>query len=101
MKKFILVLIVITLPLILANAKEYSYLDPPTISVMDFEVTVGKKVIREKDKEPIILDQEYLGKLINHTLVTVLIERNASNSTYMEYYRTAVLSLASEEGNMR
>ena len=85
MKKYLTIFVLLALQVLTIGAKEYSYLTPPTISVMDFEVTIEKIVlITEKGKEPVILEKEYLGKLINHTLVTVLIHKNASNTIDIE-----------------
>ncbi len=81
MKKCLIVLLLLALQATTIGAKEYSYLTPPTLSVMDFEVTIQKKIlIVEKGKEPVVVDEEHLGELINHTLVTVLIQKNASNT---------------------
>ncbi len=71
MKKWILFIAVLITVAVLAPAKEYSYLDPPTISVMDFEVNIEEPLV---EGNPV--SKEYFGKLINHSLVTVLIQKN-------------------------
>jgi hypothetical protein len=60
-------------------AKEYSYLAPPTISVMDFEVNIEEFAVNDT-----VLNRNYYGELINHALVTVLIRKNASTGIEIE-----------------
>ena len=71
MKKLLLSILIFISVLSFAAAREYSYLDPPVISVMDFEVN-----IEEPLNEGTALSKEYYGELINHSLVTVLIQKN-------------------------
>ncbi|TFG63525.1 MAG: hypothetical protein E4H36_05395 [Spirochaetales bacterium] len=71
MKKLILVFFTLCFAVSLLPAKEYSYLDPPAISVMDFEVNIEEPLV---EGNPV--SKEYFGQLINHTLVTVLIQKN-------------------------
>ena len=71
MKKVIMIFAFILLMLPVLGAKEYSVLSPPTISVMDFEVNM-----EEPRVEGDVVSRRYFGELINHTLVTVLIQKN-------------------------
>lgn len=71
MKKWILIICILLTAAVLAPAKEYSYLEPPTISVMDFEVNIEEPLV---EGNPV--SKQYFGELINHTLVTVLIQKN-------------------------
>ncbi len=74
MKK--LFIIILLLPVVfLLSGKEYNYLNPPTISVMDFEVSIEEPVITSANSA-VTLDKNYYGRLINQTLVTVLIQKN-------------------------
>lgn len=74
MKRYIIVLIFLFLAAALLPAKEYSYLTPPTISVMDFEVNIEEPLVEGNEGVPV--DKGYYGELINHALVTVLIKKN-------------------------
>ena len=71
MKKVILIFALLALFLPVLGAKEYNVLTPPTISVMDFEVNM-----EEPRVEGDVVSRKYFGELINHTLVTVLIQKN-------------------------
>lgn len=73
MKKGILFLFILLSLTGTLAAKEYSYLNPPTISVMDFEVTIEEPVVQEN-----YIDKAYYGQLVNHTLVTMLIRKNTA-----------------------
>lgn len=71
MKKLIIISLAFCVAAVMLPAKEYSYLDPPTISVMDFEVNIEEPLVSGTP-----VSKEYFGQLINHTLVTVLIQKN-------------------------
>lgn len=71
MKKVITTIALLLLILPGLSAKEYSTLTPPTLSVMDFEVNM-----EEPRVEGDVVSKEYYGQLINHTLVTTLINMN-------------------------
>jgi hypothetical protein len=74
MKRYIAVFIFLFLAAAFLPAKEYSYLTPPTISVMDFEVNIEEPLV--EGNEGVAVDKSYYGRLVNHTLVTVLIKKN-------------------------
>ena len=74
MKRFFIGFVSFFFVFTLASAKEYSYLTPPTISVMDFEVNIEEPLIEGNEGVPV--DKSYYGELINHALVTVLIKKN-------------------------
>lgn len=77
MKKILLAALLLLMILPGAFAREYSYLNPPSISIMDFDVNMPG--IRYEDDFGEFNDKEFYGRLINQTLLTVLIQKNSSN----------------------
>jgi len=51
------------------EAQVYTYLKPPTLAVMDFEVSM---TVLEK------VDTTFYGKLVSQALLSVLVQQNAS-----------------------
>jgi hypothetical protein len=81
MKRALLTIAVIATVAAAAAAREYTNIDPPTLAVMDFEVSMsdvqldllsGGAAVREETKT-------YYGELISQALLTVLVQQNASS----------------------
>ncbi len=73
MKRYSVVVLILLFSAVLLPAQEYSYLDPPTVSVMDFEVNIEEPLVGDQGNP---VSKDYYGELINHSLVTVLIQKN-------------------------
>jgi hypothetical protein len=72
--KRVLLIVAIALAFVLpAGAQqEYTFLEPPTLAVMDFEVSM---TVAEKDKDT---SNAFYGQLISQALLTVLVQQNAA-----------------------
>ena len=57
-----------------AFARDYTYLDPPTLAVADFEVSMSAA-----DKAA---SKQFYGQLISQALLSVLVQQNAANVVY-------------------
>lgn len=82
MKRLLLITILLTTFLYAPFAKEYSYLDPPSISIMDFDVNMETSQYVLND-DVVRFDQDYYGQLINQTLLTILIQKNSANDVFI------------------
>lgn len=83
MKRVLLVTIILSTFVFSAFAKEYSYLNPPSISIMDFDVNMETSQYVVND-DVVRYDQDYYGQLINQTLLTVLIQKNSANDVFIQ-----------------
>ena len=77
MKKIFLITILLSSVIFSITAREYSYLNPPSISIMDFDVNMSEITYGENEKQ--LVSREYYGKLVNQTLLTILIQKNSDN----------------------
>lgn len=77
MKKILLITILLSSIIFSATAREYNYLNPPSISIMDFDVNMSEVTYGESDSQ--LVGKDYYGKLINQTLLTILIQKNSDN----------------------
>ncbi|MDC7233048.1 MAG: hypothetical protein PQJ58_07435 [Spirochaetales bacterium] len=82
MKRILLITLILNTFIFSAFAREYSYLNPPTISIMDFDVNMETSQYVIND-DVVRYDQDYYGQLINQTLLTVLIQKNSANETFV------------------
>jgi hypothetical protein len=57
-----------------AYARDYTYLDPPTLAVADFEVSMSAARTEAS--------KEFYGQLISQALLSVLVQQNAANVVY-------------------
>ena len=78
MKKILLISLLLSSFSLNVFAREYSYLNPPSISIMDFDVNMAEIRYGESDDNK-YLAKDYYGKLINQTLLTILIQKNSSD----------------------
>jgi hypothetical protein len=72
MKRALLIVAIALAFVLPASAQEYTFLEPPTLAVMDFEVSMS---VAEKDKDT---SKAYYGQLISQALLTVLVQQNAA-----------------------
>ena len=82
MKRLLLITLLLSTFIFSTFAKEYSYLEPPSISIMDFDVNMETSQYVVND-DVVRYDQDYYGQLINQTLLTVLIQKNSANDVYI------------------
>jgi len=75
MKKILVLTVLLVSTVFNLSSREYSYLSPPSISIMDFDVNM-----REGKDD----NFDYYGKLINQTLLTILIQKNSSNEILID-----------------
>ncbi|MBF9014987.1 MULTISPECIES: hypothetical protein [unclassified Oceanispirochaeta] len=82
MKRLLLITLLLSTFIFSTFAKEYSYLEPPSISIMDFDVNMETSQYVIND-DVVRYDQDYYGQLINQTLLTILIQKNSANDVYI------------------
>jgi len=80
MKRGLLIAAVILSSVAAAWAREYTNLDPPTLAVMDFEVSMGTVTIDNPSGTALKeLNKAFYGQLISQALLSVLVQQNASS----------------------
>jgi hypothetical protein len=62
-----------------AYARDYTYLDPPTLAVADFEVSMSAA---QKDSTKQFSSKDFYGQLISQALLSVLVQQNAAGVAY-------------------
>jgi hypothetical protein len=82
MKRLLLITLLLSTFIYSVFSKEYNYLNPPSISIMDFDVNMETSQYVIND-DVVRYDQDYYGQLINQTLLTVLIQKNSANDVYI------------------
>jgi hypothetical protein len=71
MKRTLIILAVLVVAAATTQAQAYTFLNPPTLAVMDFEVSMSAA-----DKEA---SKSYYGQLISQAILSVLVQQNASD----------------------
>ena len=74
MKRAIIITLVFVTFAIAANAQDYTFLNPPSVAVADFEVSMSAA-----DKEA---SKQFYGQLISQALLTMLVQQNAASVVY-------------------
>jgi hypothetical protein len=62
-----------------AYARDYTHLDPPTLAVADFEVSMNAT---QRDAAKQVANKDFYGQLISQALLSVLVQQNAANVVY-------------------
>jgi hypothetical protein len=71
MKRTFIILAALAVAAAAAHAQAYTFLNPPTLAVVDFEVSMSAA-----DKEA---SKSYYGQLISQAMLSVLVQQNASD----------------------
>ena len=76
MKRTFIILAALVVAAAAAPAQAYTFLNPPTLAVVDFEVSMSAA---DKDATKSYSSKSYYGQLISQALLSVLVQQNASD----------------------
>jgi hypothetical protein len=79
MKRGLLITAACTLFITAAAAQDYTYQAPPSLAVMDFEVSMSTTEVSLTQQSAVKETREFYGELISQTLLSVLVQQNAAN----------------------
>jgi hypothetical protein len=89
MKRGLLIAAALSVIVAAAWARDYTYLEPPTLAVMDFEVSMSQTQINMIQQGIIQQNRAYYGELVSEALLSVLVQQNAASVVVAPTYVTA------------